>query len=157
VQICATASQDSRQAPDSPTPSAIGTAPRRATILVVEDEAEIRALVQESLLDAGYAVIAAADGAEAMIQFETRSDIDLIFTDIVMPGIDGFKVADMARLRRPRVKILYTTAFTGRIHEYLGVMHGPVLPKPYRPTGCVSAVSLVLALEQQSLFHGDAR
>jgi CheY-like chemotaxis protein len=151
VQIGPTGSQESRPAPDSRTRAAAGAAERRPTILVVEDEPDIRTLVQEALHEAGYAVIAAADGAEAMIQFETRSDIDLIFTDIVIPGIDGFKIADMARLRRPHVKILYTTAFTGRIHEHLGVMHGPVLRKPYRPTGCVSAVSLVLSLSHEDI------
>jgi CheY-like chemotaxis protein len=97
------------------------------------------------LREAGYAVIEASNGQAAMIAFETHAEIDLIFTDIAMPGIDGFKVADCAKIRRPAVKILYTTAYVGRAAEHLGIIHGPVLLKPYRGKQLLAAVKQELA------------
>src|SRR5258708_30273295 len=80
-----------------------------STILVVDDDPEVRGLAAATLEEAGHHVIEASTGQEAIVKFEAHDDIDLIFTDIVMPGIDGFKVADSAKMRRPPVRIRYTT------------------------------------------------
>jgi CheY-like chemotaxis protein len=111
-----------------------------STILVVDDDPEIRELAGSTLRDAGHRVIEASTGQEAIVEFEAHDDIDLIFTDIVMPGIDGFKVADCAKMRRPTVRILYTTGFSGLAAEHLGVVHGKILTKPYRQDQLVAVV-----------------
>ena len=83
----------------------------RHTVLVIEDDPLIRELAVEALRDAGYAVLEAMAGGDAIVIFEGCPEIDVVFTDIVMPGIDGFKLADMIKVRRPGVKILYTTGY----------------------------------------------
>jgi CheY-like chemotaxis protein len=117
----------------------------RYTILVLEDEPEIRELAVEALREAGHGVLEAASGDEAIQLFEEHPEIDLIFTDIVMQGIDGFKIADMAKVRRPGVKILYATGFEHRARDYLGVVHGRILRKPYRVSALLEAVEETLA------------
>jgi CheY-like chemotaxis protein len=114
------------------------------TILLVEDDAEIRELAAEALREAGHGVIEAANGGAAIQSFEQHPEIDLIFTDIVMPGIDGFRVADVAKTRRPSVKIIYATGYAGRAEEYLGVRHGAILLKPYRGQQLSAAVAQAL-------------
>jgi CheY-like chemotaxis protein len=115
------------------------------TILLVEDDAEIRELAAEALREAGHGVIEAANGGAAIQSFEQHPEIDLIFTDIVMPGIDGFKVADMAKIRRPGVRILYATGFEHMTRDFLGIVHGRILRKPYRLSDLLQAVEATLA------------
>ncbi len=114
------------------------------TILVVEDEPEVRELAVETLREAGHCVLEAASGCEAMLLFEKHPEIDLMFTDVVMPGIDGFKIADMAKFRRPEVKILYVTGFEHRTRAFLGIVHGRILRKPYRQSDLLQAVEEAL-------------
>src|SRR5258706_3080997 len=116
----------------------------RHTILVIEDEPAIRDLAVETLRDAGYDVLQAMTGGDAIVIFERCPEIDVIFTDIVMSGIDGFKLADMIKVRRPAVKILYTTGFPHRVSEYLGVIHGRILRKPYRQSELTEAIAFTL-------------
>ena len=117
---------------------------RAPTVLVVDDDPDVRELAAGMLREAGHAVLEASTGQEAVVLFEAHPEIDLIFTDIVMPGIDGFRVADVAKTRRPEVKILYATGFSGRAAEYLGVVHGEILPKPYRGPQLAAAVERAL-------------
>jgi CheY-like chemotaxis protein len=113
----------------------------RRTVLIVEDEPEIRKLAVESLREAGHDVLEAASGREAILLLEAHPEIDLVFTDIVMPGIDGFKVADMAKFIRPAVKILYATGYARQVLDYLGVVHGRILRKPYRQAELTDAIT----------------
>jgi CheY-like chemotaxis protein len=101
-------------------------------ILVVDDDPGIRELASASLREAGYRVLEAETGQRAIMLFEANPDIDLIFTDIVMPGLDGFKLADMTKFKRPDIKIVYATAFMDLADATLGVVHGQILKKPYR-------------------------
>ena len=123
----------------------------RYTVLVVEDEPDVRALVVESLRDADHAVLEAATGGEAIKLFEWYPEIDLIFTDIVMPGIDGFRVADMAKVRRPAVKILYATGYAHEIEAHLGVVHGRIMRKPYGQADLADTIARAFAADR-----GDA-
>src|SRR5258708_33678591 len=84
--------QGGRQAPDD-----VRHRMGRHTILVIEDEPAIRDLAVETLRDAGYDVLQATSGGDAIVIFERCPEIDVIFTDIVMSGIDGFKLADMIK------------------------------------------------------------
>ena len=81
-------------------------------VLIVDDEATIRMLVAEVLAGAGYASVEAADGAAALRILQTDDRIDLLVTDVGMPGgMNGRQVADAARLLRPGLKVLFITGY----------------------------------------------
>ena len=93
----------------------------RETILVAEDEQTVRELVGRLLSTQGYEVLAAADGAEALrICREHAETIDLLLTDMVMPGMSGPELAAQALVVRPSMKILYMSGYT----EYAVVNQG---------------------------------
>jgi CheY-like chemotaxis protein len=107
----------------------------RETILAVEDDEDVRRTVVEALKDLGYHVVEAANGADALVILETNQPIDLLFTDIVMPGsMSGRELADDALKLRPDLKILFTSGYT----ENAIIHHGrldpgtQLLSKPYR-------------------------
>jgi CheY-like chemotaxis protein len=82
-------------------------------ILVVEDDAALRAYTRESLNELGYRVLEAANGAAALETLDREEGIDLLFTDVVMPGgMNGRQLADQAVVRRPGLKVLFTTGYT---------------------------------------------
>jgi CheY-like chemotaxis protein len=101
-------------------------------ILVVDDDADVRDLASTILREAGYRVLEAETGQHGLKLFEDNPEVDLIFTDLMMPGLDGFKLADMTKFRRPDVKILYATGYMDVARDKLGVVHGEILRKPYR-------------------------
>jgi PAS domain S-box-containing protein len=83
------------------------------TILVVEDDHELQSYTVEILTELGYHVLAAATGAEALQILDRERRIDLLFTDIVMPGgMNGRELADEARRRQAGLKVLFTTGYT---------------------------------------------
>jgi PAS domain S-box-containing protein len=90
-------------------------APRRPgteTILLVEDEEIVRSLVQEMLEDDGYSVLAAASGSEALEVAETyEGRIDVLLTDVVMPGLSGQQVAGRLVEARPDVRVVFTSGY----------------------------------------------
>ena len=86
--------------------------PRSETILLVEDEATLRELVRACLQQAGFTVLVAEDGNEAMeIAGKHSGEIDLLLTDVVMPGLSGLEVARRLREQRPQVKVLYVSGY----------------------------------------------
>ena len=105
-----------------------------ATILLVEDEPDVRQFTAASLSALGYRVIEAGNAAAALRALDADPAIALVFTDIGLPGgMNGRQLADEARRRRPALKVLFTTAYTrnaiihhGRLDP--GVM---LLQKPY--------------------------
>lgn len=111
-------------------------APSSATVLVVDDDDDVRALAVSSLHDAGYRALPAASGDVALALMQNGLVVDLLFTDIVMPGgLDGFSLAFEARQIQPDIKILYTTGFSGFPETRAGKrVNGKVLQKPYRPS-----------------------
>ena len=106
----------------------MAAAPRRATILVVDDDAAVRDYAETVLADAGYDVLTAPDGAAALSLVRDYGAIDLLFTDIVMPGLDGFEVARQARDAMPGLKVLYTSGYASDLQRA-----DRLLKKPYRP------------------------
>jgi len=89
---------------------------------VVEDEARVRQLATAALRELGYTVIE-ADGAESALKLiDAHPELALVFTDVVMPNMDGRKLADEALRRRPMLKLLFTTGFTRN-----AIIHGGVL------------------------------
>ena len=83
------------------------------SILVVEDDNSLRAYTTESLRELGYRVLEAASAAEALEVLGNDRHVDLLFTDVVMPGgTNGRQLADEASRRQPKLKVLFTTGYT---------------------------------------------
>ncbi|MGV4796529.1 response regulator, partial [Rhizobium sp. F40D2] len=103
------------------------------TILVVEDDENVRIMTAESLHELGYTVLQAASGMEALLLLEENRKVDLIFTDIVMPQMSGRQLADIVQERWPAIRILYTTGYTRNAIVHNGVLdHGvSLLAKPF--------------------------
>jgi signal transduction histidine kinase/CheY-like chemotaxis protein len=90
-------------------PRAIGT----EAILVVEDDEALRAYAIETLRELGYRVLGASNGASALEILDREQNVDLLFTDIVMPGgVNGRELAEEAVRRHPKLKVLFTTGYT---------------------------------------------
>jgi len=86
---------------------------RHETILLVEDEPDVRSFTRETLRELGYQVLEAANGPDALAALDRASDLRLLFSDIGLPGgLNGRELADEARRRRPELKILLTTGYT---------------------------------------------
>ncbi len=110
------------------------------TILVVEDDPSVRKLVVQQLNGLGYQVIEAANGKEALAIIETDARIDLLFTDVVMPGgLNGRQLAEDAQNRRPGLKTLFTSGYAEGSMPHRGALDPAsldpgirLLSKPYR-------------------------
>ena len=96
-----------------PAPSESDTDRGAETILVAEDEDIVRKLAEEILQDCGYTVLSVADGKEALSLSEKHSgSIDLLVTDIIMPGMDGRQLAERLSRQWPEIKVLYISGYT---------------------------------------------
>src|ERR1700675_1640765 len=115
-------------------------------ILVVEDDDDVREFAVHVLRDRGYTVIEAVNGGVALVLLEQNLPIDLLFTDIVMPGEpDGVALSERAKELRPDLLVLYTTGFAAAGRFDQRVVHGKVLGKPYRPSQLASEIENLLA------------
>lgn len=104
------------------------------TVLVVEDDDEVRATVVEMLTDLGYRVLKAPDASAALIVIESGVPIDILFTDVVMPGpLKSPELARMARERLPNIAVLFTSGYTENSIVHGGKLDAGVelLSKPY--------------------------
>jgi nitrogen-specific signal transduction histidine kinase/ActR/RegA family two-component response regulator len=81
------------------------------TVLVVDDEDTVRMLIRETLEDLGYAVLEAEDGPSALAVLQTAVRVDLLLTDVGLPGLNGRQVADAARVWRPGLRVLFVTGY----------------------------------------------
>ncbi|ATQ69539.1 MULTISPECIES: response regulator [Methylosinus] len=122
------------EAADAPAPArATPRGEKQETILVVEDDARVRALTADTLKELGYSVLEADGAAAALRQLDMNRNVDLLFTDVVMPGANGRHLADEARRRRPQLQILFTTGYTRNAVVHNGVLDPGVelIVKPY--------------------------
>lgn len=114
-------------------PIAAAPVPRGSgqTVLVAEDEPELMKMVTEMITHLGYQVIAANNGAEAMAQVESEAKVDLLLTDVVMPGgMSGFDLARGARALRPDLRVLYMSGYSGFSAAEMGNVVAPCISKP---------------------------
>jgi CheY-like chemotaxis protein len=81
------------------------------TVLVVEDEPVVRSLIVEVLEDLGYRTVEAADGPAGLKLLQSKRRIDLLVTDVGLPGLNGRQLADAAREGRPDLKVLFITGY----------------------------------------------
>ena len=117
------------------------------TVLLVEDAAPVRALARRSLEAFGYTVFDAADGPSALETAASHEGaIDLLLTDVVMPGMGGSELAERLATTRPRMKVLYTSGYTDDAMVRQGVLTAGVafLQKPFVPETLARKVREVL-------------
>jgi CheY-like chemotaxis protein len=120
----------------NPTSSEFAGAP---TILVVEDEILLLEIITEELEEAGYQVLSAFTGEEALTYLNGPDSIDLLFTDIRLPGgMDGWRVAEAARRLRPGLPIIYVTGYS--VEQPRTVSGSRFMTKPYRPSMVIQAI-----------------
>jgi CheY-like chemotaxis protein len=113
---------------------AAAIAAERGTILVVEDEAALRRLTKKTLSEAGHKVFEAGDAAEALeISRKSGETINLLLTDVIMPGMSGKKLADAMAAERPGIGVLYMSGYTdGEIATHGVLEKGTaILRKPF--------------------------
>jgi len=119
------------------------------TILLVEDEAPVRSVTRQLLERNGYTVLEAADGRTALSLIDGEQDrvhVDLLLTDVIMPGMSGRELADQMKARRPQLRVLFMSGYT----DDAVVRHGMLEPglayleKPFRPPVLLRKVREVL-------------
>ncbi|HKV24432.1 MAG TPA: ATP-binding protein [Candidatus Acidoferrum sp.] len=124
-----------------------GAVKGRETILVVEDDPAVRELTRSALTASGYSVIAAANGQEVSELCARNSEsIQLLLTDVVMPGMNGRQVAEMVCARWPRIRVLFMSGYAENSIVHHGVLDTGIffLPKPFTPSVLTSKVREVL-------------
>ena len=119
--------------------------PGRETVLVVEDEDAVRALAVASLERHGYHVLVAAGGEEALqVAHDFRSPIDLLLTDVVMPGMKGPDLARRLKLLRPTMRVLLMSGYAADVVTAADLKDSPLLSKPFSPAALTRAVRAAL-------------
>jgi CheY-like chemotaxis protein len=113
---------------------------RRSTILVVDDDPAILEYAGGVLEECGYAVLTAPNAATALVMLRNNERVDLLFTDLVMPGSDGIELARRAGEEIPSLKVLFTTGYSRD-----PAPGGSLLKKPYRPHQLAGAIAAALA------------
>lgn len=109
------------------------------TVLVVDDQDFVRDVIRLSLEGAGYTVREAASPLDAIAQVRDDAGIDLLVTDVVMPEMDAFELAERISREVPGLRVLYTSGYTDAGAE------GPFIQKPFTPSELVDKVGAVLA------------
>jgi CheY-like chemotaxis protein len=113
------------------------------TILFVEDETPVRDVVIRMLSEKGFRVLAAADAYDAL-RLLAAHHVDLLFTDIIMPGMDGVQLARQAKAIHPTIKVLFATGYAQRAAERQAMRLGRVLFKPLRAIELIREVEALL-------------
>jgi PAS domain S-box-containing protein len=124
----------------------------KAKILVVEDQEAVRAVACGFLTDFGYDVVEAEDGFHALAKLQEHKDIDLMFTDVVMPGgMNGFDLAQAAYTVRPELKVVHTSGYPkgAMVHqEEPRFREGFIIMKPYRREELEKIIAQALAKQE---------
>jgi CheY-like chemotaxis protein len=112
---------DERRDETGPETSEMGSG---ETVLVVDDEPLLRMVMTDALQDGGYRALEANDGPRALKILESDARVDLLITDVGLPGMNGRQLADAARQKRPNLRVLFITGFA----ENAVVGHGQLAP-----------------------------
>jgi len=125
----------------------------KPVVMVVDDEEGVRKLARRALELAGFRVIEARDGLEALALIDDAAPVDLLCADMNMPSLAGDEMARRFRLRQPDLKVLYVSGFVDSLFEKRQTLwQGEAfLEKPFTAKGLVQAVSLLLSGRTESL------
>jgi CheY-like chemotaxis protein len=115
--------------------------PKGLAVLLVEDNAQVRAFAEDLLRDMGCQVMSAADGEEALELLDTQP-VDLVFSDVVMPRMSGVELARRIREVKADVPVLLATGYSDEIVK--SGAEFAVVPKPYRPQDLAEAIVTLL-------------
>jgi len=121
------------------------------TVLVVDDEADILEIAVSYLTEMGFRVLQATDGASAVAIAEREPEINLLITDIVMPGgMNGLELSEKIKQVKPAIKILYSSGYTSdALSEKRGIkIDAPLLDKPYQRSEFIAMVQKVMGSSQ---------
>ena len=130
----------------------------QGTILVVEDEPPLRRLVASVLAAAGHQVLEAVNGYEAIALAEGHEQIDLLLTDVIMPGITGPDVVARLRSHRPELAVLYMSGYDNELIDQKALERtASFLPKPFTPHSLLASVSeLIGGRDVSQAKNGEA-
>ena len=156
---CDPGTAQENRAPDDASEQQRGT----GTIMIVEDDADVRDISVEILQDLGYRILVACDGLDALDRLRSAEPVDLLFTDLVMPGgISGVALARQAQAMRPGLRVLLTTGYAAV--EADATDEFPIIAKPFRSAELSETIARLLArhegeprsvLRQQSAETGS--
>ncbi len=128
-------------------PEAVSTVVGTETIMIVEDDPMVLQLVQSSLESAGYKVLVASHGLEAIEQFEqTQETIQLLITDVIMPKMSGKDLSNMLTKKEPALKTLYISGYTDNAIVHYGILDEGIkfLQKPFTHQSLLQRVRTIL-------------
>ena len=120
------------------------TTPRANTILFAEDDSAIRTLLARTLEHSGFRVIAAADGAEAALLSQSH-EFDLLLTDIIMPGLDGYRLAERLRRSRAWLPVVFISGFAEAAIVAERDPSAKVFRKPLNSSDLIQTIQELLA------------
>jgi len=124
----------------------------RPVVLVVEDEVLVRMVIAEYLRDCDYMVIEAGSAVEAVALFKADVEVDVVFSDIQMPGtMDGFALSKWVRQNRPGVKVILTSGAASAADKAADLCEdGPLLQKPYESEEVGRRIKQLLATRDRN-------
>ena len=118
-----------------------------ATILVVDDEPLVLDMISQELTAQGFAVLEAETGEAALSIIESGQTVDVLFTDIILPGeLDGWRLAAMAHETKPGLPVIYVTGYN--VNREAAVPGSVFLKKPYRPSAITETIRTLIAPTQ---------
>jgi CheY-like chemotaxis protein len=124
------------------------------TILVVEDDTEVREHVAEVLRTLNYAVTEAKDAATALAVIEqSKSQINLLLTDVIMPGMNGRELANEARAMMPNMRVLFMTGYSQDVIVHQGRLDGDIelIEKPFRSEDLAARVRAMFGVKTEAV------
>ncbi len=144
----------------TPTPDHARAAPgRKGVILVVEDDDQLRGLAHRVLENAGYTVVAAISGADALARASHESGpIDLVLSDVIMPGASGPEAADAILTLHPEARVLFMSGYTSDVMVNPGLSVGDIdlLEKPFTPDVLLAKVRMILNSDRDGRLPGGS-
>jgi DNA-binding NtrC family response regulator len=113
------------------------------TILLVEDDNQVRDIAGDILVQRGYTVLSAKSGEEALVMADRHNgSIDLLLTDVIMPGMNGRELYERMAARIPGIRVLYMSGYTGEVITHKGILDEGVefIQKPFTVSGLAGKV-----------------
>jgi len=120
--------------------------PMPATVLVVEDDGDVREYIVSALTQLGYSVLEAAEASAALSVIERHPEVDILLTDVGLPGINGRQLADEASRRHAGIKVLFISGYAKDAIVHNGVLDAGVelLSKPFTMNSLAQKIACVL-------------